>query len=414
MIDFEKHDWARLARHFETPFYLYDMDQAVAHTDRLRAALPGRVDLLYAAKANPNPRVLAELSDHVWGLDISSGGEIELAARVGYPLSRMSFAGPGKTDGELRGAIEGGIHVLSVESVSELRRAASIAEQSGARASIALRVNPLATAKAFAMRMGGLPSQFGVPEEEADAVLGEALSYASLDVRGIHIFSGTQCLDVAAIADNARQTLGIAKRLADAHDHTFSLVNLGGGFGIPYFAGHEAMDVDALAAAVGAAIEEFAAAEPRFGDTRFAIELGRYLIGMFGMYVARVVDVKENRGKRFVILDGGMNHVFPATGNFGQLVKKNYPVRNLSRLDDPQTVSQEIVGPLCTPMDSLARDLRLPSAEPGDLIGFLNCGAYSFSASPLLFLGHHTPLELVHRRGGVEVARHRHGAGEFA
>ncbi|MFO0675380.1 MAG: hypothetical protein U0169_02525 [Polyangiaceae bacterium] len=415
MHKFEKHDYRALAAKYGSPFYLYDMEEAALHVERLKKGLPEGVNLLYCMKANANRKVLEAFRGKVWGIDISSGGELELALEAGHDAGKMSFAGPGKTDAELKRSIETGVHLVSVESPSELRRLHAFAKVAKKKVSIAIRINPLSTAKAFAMRMGGLPSQFGIAEEDVEPVMKEALSYREhLTLEGIHVFSGTNCLEVDAIVDNIRQTLGIAKRLSETFDHPFSIVNLGGGFGIPYFPGQESMDTSVLSDSVGRALREFRAMEPRFAKTEFILELGRYMIGMFGIYVASVVDVKETRGKRFAVLDGGMNHCFPPTGNFGQLVKKNYPLKNLSRLGDTALVAQEIVGPLCTPMDSLGRALELPKCEPGDLVGFLNSGAYSYSASPLLFLGHHTPVELVYDGKEYAIGRSRHAAGEFS
>jgi diaminopimelate decarboxylase len=415
MRRFEKHDYAKLAETYGTPFYLYDMDEALLHRNELAAGLPKGVVLLYCMKANGNAAVMGAFKDSVWGVDISSGGEIELAMNAGYTPDKMSFAGPGKTNAELERAVDAKVHLISVESKGELERLYEIAKAKKQRMTIALRINPLATAKAFTMRMGGLPSQFGIAEEDVDPVFESALAKKDwLDFAGIHIFSGTQCLEVDAIVENINQTLGIAKRLSERFKTPFRLVNLGGGFGIPYFTGQEAMNTKALGEAVGKTLSNFRATEPAFAETKFILELGRFLIGMFGIYVSRVVDVKETRGKRFLILDGGMHHVFPATGNFGQLVKKNYPVRNLTRPTDSITVAQEVVGPLCTPMDHLARDLAMPAAEVGDLVGFLQCGAYSYSASPLLFLGHATPPEVVFAKGAYAIGRPRRSAALFA
>jgi diaminopimelate decarboxylase len=414
MQNHEKHDYEKLAASYGSPFYLYDMDEAGRHAEKLKSLLPAGVDVLYCMKANANPRVLRAFKPHVFGIDISSGGELELALAAGYSPQVMSFAGPGKTDAELARSVEVGLHLLSVESFGELRRLRTIAQKAGKRVRIALRINPLATAKAFNMRMGGLPSQFGIGEEEAEEAMREALSYRDvLDVAAVHVFSGTQCLDTDAIVENIEQTVAIADRLSGAFDHRLEVVNLGGGFGIPYFQGQEAMDLDALGAGVSRALSRAREDRPRLRDTRFVLELGRYLIGMFGIYVARVVDTKETRGKRFAILDGGMNHCFPATGNFGQLVKKNYPVKNLSK-PAGEAVAQEICGPLCTPMDQLGRAIEVPRCDVGDLVGFLNCGAYAYSASPLLFLGHHTPIELVYENGAYEIGRSRHPVSDFS
>ena len=410
---------AQLAQAHGTPYYLYDMDAALAHLARLRAHLPEFVDVLYCMKANANRKVLEAFKPHVAGIDISSAGELDLAVAAGYSPSVMSFAGPGKTHTELERAISAGLHLLSLESVAELHRAAEVCAKLGKRQDVTLRVNPLHTPKEFAMKMGGGASQFGVAEEEAGAAVAAVRAEPRVRLAGIHVFAGTQCLEEAAILENLRGTLEIARRLADEHELAPEVVNLGGGFGIPYFTGQHEMDVEALSRGVGAALTEFRGAQPRFAKTRFILELGRFMIGMFGAYVARVTEIKETRGKRYVILDGGMNHCFPATGNFGQLVKKNYPVRNLTRggtaeLESDAGEPQEVCGPLCTPMDSMARAVKIARAEVGDLIAFLHSGAYSYAASPLLFLSHDTPLELVKAGGEVVAARSRMPATRFS
>ncbi len=399
-------DIKAVARDFGTPFYLYDLDSALAHLHALQAGLPDYVDVYFAMKANSNPDVLRAWLGHVAGLDVSSAGEIEMAVAAGHSPSAMSFAGPGKTEQELRVAIERQVRLLSIESPTELRRASKVATELGKTATIAIRINPQFTPKEFTMKMGGTPSQFGTAEEDAPALLEEAKTTKGVRLDGIHIFSGTQCLEIKGIIDNIRQTLAIASRLSEEHDLRPSFVNLGGGFGVPYFAGQEAIDVHALAREVGELLRQAPTEHPRLRDTRFILELGRFLIGTFGIYVARVVDVKQTRGKRFVVLDGGMHHCFPATGFFGQLVKKNYPVVNLSRADG-EPMAQELVGPLCTPMDSMARNITLPRLEIDDLVGILSVGAYCYAASPLLFLGHETPPEIVVYEGAYKLSRAR-------
>ena len=387
-----------VAREFGTPFYLYDMDQTVEHLKRLKAGLPPGVDVYFAMKANPNPDVLRAFVGQVEGIDVSSAGEIRIAMAAGHDPAKMSFAGPGKTERDLRTAIEHRVGLLSIESPAELRRAAAVAVSMGVTASIALRVNPLAAPKEFTMKMGGTASQFGIAEEDASAVFEEAKATPGVRIDGIHIFSGTQCLDVSGLVANIKQTLSIAQRFIENHGLSPTHVNLGGGFGIPYFAGQTAMDVDEVSKEVGETLRNARKEMPCFQHTRFILELGRYLVGMFGIYVARVIDIKPTRGKRFVVLDGGMHHCFPATGFFGQLVKKNYPIVSLSRTEG-DLVQQELVGPLCTPMDSMGRNVALPRLQEGDLVGILSAGAYCYSASPLLFLGHDTPPEIVLHHG---------------
>jgi diaminopimelate decarboxylase len=412
-VDWERHDFDDLASRHGTPFYLYDLDAAIEHARALRAALDEPVDLYYCAKANASGAVLAAFRPHVAGLDVSSAGEIELAQAAGYDPGVMSFAGPGKSERELETAVRLGVKLLSVESVTELGRVARLAAVAGRSVDVTLRINPLEAPRQFPMKMGGLPSPFGIPEEEALEVTREALATPGITVRGFHVFSGTNCLDPDALRANIDGVLAIARRLSAELDLEPSVVNLGGGFGVPYFAGQEPLDLPAVARSVNEAVTGARAADPRLARTRFILELGRFLIAPFGVYVARVLDVKRTRGKRFVILDGGMHHCFPPTGNFGQVIKKNYPVVNLSR-PGAESEPQEICGPLCTPIDRLGRDLPMAPAEIGDLVGFLRCGAYSFAASPLLFLSHETPLELVLCEGRVEVARERKPATAFA
>ena len=408
-----------LASAHGTPFYLYDLDAAFAHLASLRTSLPDVVDLFYCVKANGNRKVLEAFRSRVAGLDLSSAGELDMAVAAGYDPKHMSIAGPGKTHEDLARCVDGGVGIISVESVAELQRLGKVARERGKRQDVTLRINPIQTPKEFAMRMGGGASQFGVPEEEAEAALDAVLAEPSVRLVGLHIYAGTQCLEESAIVENMLGSLAIVLRLAEQKKLSLEVVNLGGGFGIPYFSGQSAVDSPALGRALGGKLEEWRTANPRFAATRFIFELGRFLIGRYGTYVARVTEIKETRGKRYVILDGGMHHCFPATGNFGSMVKKNYPVRNLTRggadtaIESESNAPQEICGPLCTPMDSMARAVRIARAEPGDLVGFFASGAYSFAASPLLFLSHDTPVELVKLGGGVAVARERMPATRF-
>lgn len=406
-------DFESLAESYKTPFYLYNMDEAAEHLRQLREHLPANLKVMYCMKANANKAVLRAFREQTPYLDISSAGELEMALASGYSADVMSFAGPGKDNEELNRAVRAKVRTISLESAAELDRLVAICREQGVEQGVTIRINPADIPKAFMMKMGGRPSQFGVPEEEASEVLGKALAAPELHVRGIHIFSGTQCLDPDSVVANIEQTLAIAKRLADEHGMESEMVNLGGGLGIPYFPGQEAMDPSALSKSIGELVRTFVADNARFARTEFFLELGRFLIGLFGVYVARVIEIKETRGKRFVIMDGGMHHCFPATGNFGQLVKKNYPITNLTAGEERESGKFELVGPLCTPLDSMARNIELPDAEPGDLICFQNSGAYSYAASPLLFLGHDTPAELVHYQGELELVRPRRSGKSF-
>lgn len=406
-MDLTKFDFPRLAKRIQTPFYLYDLDGAIDHLQRLRAALGPDVHVYYGMKANPNAGVLGALREHLDGLDVSSAGEIDMAAQLGYSPSAMSLAGPGKIDADLRRAVAAGLGALSVESMSEMQRAAQLARAMNKRVAITIRINPLYTPKEFAMKMGGQASQFGIGEEEAGAAIEMAKATEGLQLQGLHVFAGTQCLELPGIIENLRQTLALAARLAHEHDLHPQVINLGGGFGVAYFEGQQPLDPTPLGQSLREVLDAYRRETPRLQHCRFVFELGRYLIADYGAYVCRVLDVKVTRGKRFAVLDGGMHHCFAATGFFGQLVKKNYPVALLGRQSSEPPVPQELVGPLCTPMDSMGRAVRLPPLQPGDLVAILAAGAYCYTASPLLFLGHDTPPEAVARQGSVEVTRPR-------
>jgi diaminopimelate decarboxylase len=365
-----------------SPLFVYDMAIVRSRVARFRAAFTG-IDLHYAVKANPFAPLLAAMSRLVDGFDVASAGEL---ARVVDLDKAVSFAGPGKTDAELDAAIAAGV-TINLESENEADRALAIADRRGATPRLAVRVNPEFELRGSGMRMGGRASPFGVDVECVPALV-KRLRAAGADWRGFHIFAGSQALDPAAIVDSQARTLDLAVRLAEAAGASPPLVNLGGGFGIPYFPGEQVLDIEAIGAAL----------TPRLGmlpDTRFAIELGRWLVGEAGVYLTRVVDRKESRGEIFLVCDGGLNHQLAATGNLGTVVRRNYPVAVATADAGAKRETVSVVGPLCTPLDRLADQVELPVAGPGDVIAIFMAGAYGLTASPWEFLGHSRPVEIL-------------------
>ncbi|WP_174292705.1 pyridoxal-dependent decarboxylase, exosortase A system-associated [Sphingomonas bacterium] len=377
--------WAAQAG--DTPLFVYDMAIVAARVERFRAAFPA-VDLHYAIKANPHPALLAAIAPLVDGLDIASAGELTKALAA-KPAAAISFAGPGKRDGELTAAIQAGV-TLNAESEGEVARALAIGERLGITPRLAVRVNPDAELRGSGMKMGGRPSPFGVDAERAGPLIRTIIA-AGADWRGLHIYAGSQVLNAAALIEAQAATLALARRLADEAGSVPPLVNLGGGFGVPYFAGDVSLDIEA----VGAALSNLLAG---WDDTRFAIELGRWLVAEAGVYLTRVVDRKESRGETFLVVDGGLHHQLAATGNLGTVVRRNYPLALASWMggDPDETVS--VVGPLCTPLDRLGDQVGLPYAEVGDLIAVFLAGAYGATASPADFLGHPRAAELIAHR----------------
>lgn len=375
----------------DTPLFVYDLSVVKAKVSRFRAAIPAEIFLHYAIKANPYAPLLKQMVKLVDGFDIASGGELDMALQAGMAAEKISFAGPGKRNDELRAAILAGV-TLNLESEGEADRALAMGEALGKRPCLAVRVNPDFDLRGSGMRMGGGAKPFGVDAERAGPLARRVIE-AGADWRGFHIFAGSQALDADAIIEAQRATMALAARLAEECGATPPLVNLGGGFGIPYFPGEQQLDVEKIGAALNRTLAERPAI---LASSQFAIELGRWLVGESGVYLTRVIDRKVSQGETFLVVDGGLHHQLAASGNFGTVVRRNYPVAIASRFgmapaDEPMTV----VGCLCTPLDRLAEKVALPYAEPGDLVAVFLAGAYGASASPAAFLGHPPPLELL-------------------
>ena len=373
-----------------TPYYAYDRAVMTRTVQRLRQALPQSLHLHYAIKANPMPAVVKHLAGMVDGLDVASAGELRLALITGMDPKRISFAGPGKTDAELALAVESGV-TINIESERELRVLTAVAKSTGRRPQVAVRVNPDFELKASCMKMGGGPKQFGVDAERVPEMLADMASLP-VDFLGFHIFSGSQNLRPEAIVDAQQKTAALAKRLAQSAPGPVRVLNIGGGFGIPYFPGEQPLDLKPIAENLTALIAEVHSAMP---EAQVVIELGRYLVGESGIYVCQVIDRKISRGQVFLVTDGGLHHHLAASGNFGQVIRKNYPVLVGNHVVGKQRETVSVVGPLCTPLDLLADRMEMARAEVGDLIVVLQSGAYWLTASPLGFLSHPVPVEQI-------------------
>ena len=373
-----------------TPFYAYDsqvMSRRVAH---LRAALPEGISIHYAMKANPMPAVVNHMAGLVDGLDVASEGELRVALASGMDPREISFAGPGKSVAELAAAVAAGI-TINLESETELARVAAIAERSGDTPHVAVRVNPDFELKASGMKMSGGPKAFGVDAERVPAMLAR-IGELGLHFRGFHIFSGSQNLRPEAIVEAQGLAIELALRLADAAPGPVEMLNIGGGFGIPYFPGERALDLAPIAEHLH---ERLPGLRERLSGVEVVIELGRYLVGEAGVYVAEILDRKESRGQIFLVTNGGLHHHLAASGNFGQVIRKNYPVAIGNRMRGGEREVVNVVGPLCTPLDVLAQQMEMARAEIGDLVVVFQSGAYGYTASPTRFLSHPEPAEIL-------------------
>ena len=373
-----------------TPLFVYDAGMIERRIARFRQAFGASVHLHYAMKANPYPPLLKWIAKKVDGIDVASAGEMRAALSAGADPGHISFAGPGKRDAELEAAIAAGV-TINLESEGEAERAIAIGSRIGNAPRLAVRVNPDFEIKGSGMRMGGGAKPFGVDADRVPALVKRVVA-AGAEWRGFHIFAGSQALNADALIEAQRLSLDLAADLSEAAGIAPPLVNLGGGFGIPYVAGDAPLDVEAIACKLAQNLKN----RPQIlVKTDFAIELGRWLVGESGVYLTRIVDRKESHGKTFLIVDGGMHHQLAASGNFGQVVRRNYPVAIAHRMGQAGEEAVNVVGCLCTPLDRLADDVLLPRAEVGDVVAVFLAGAYGLSASPQAFLGHEPAREML-------------------
>lgn len=373
-----------------TPLFVYGRDRLSQRMVDLRAAMPERLGINYAVKANPFGPVLQHMADLVDGFDIASGGELDMVRKAGIDLSRVSFAGPGKRDEELEAAIASGV-TLNCESPGELDRALSIGKAIAKVPRIAFRVNPSFEIKGSGMKMGGGAKPFGSDVELIPAMIEKGIA-AGAEWRGLHIFAGSQALSADALIETQAKTLDLAAEIARIVGRKLPKLNMGGGFGIPYFPGDEPLDIKAIGAALG---QKFADLPPEMADTTFCIELGRYLVGEAGVYLTRIVDRKESHGTTYLVTDGGLHHQLAASGNFGTVVRRNYPVAIATQFDSEPGEEASVVGCLCTPLDRLADKAGFPRTDVGDLVAVFCAGAYGATASPANFLGQGPALEIL-------------------
>ncbi|MCV2866472.1 type III PLP-dependent enzyme [Defluviimonas sp. WL0075] len=383
---------ARVAAEFGTPSYVYVTDRIEQRIAELKAGFGDRFALSYAAKSNPNPELLRWLSTRIDTLDISSIGEMRLGLRGGWTADRMSFTGPGKRDAELREAVEGGLGELIVESLDEAIRADRIAAEAGRVQHILVRIAPDRVPKGFGDQMAGRPSAFGIDCETIHEELPRILALRNLRLIGLHIYSGTQCLVPGAICENYRIFMQLFSEICARHDiHPEKLV-FGSGLGVPYFENDTPLDLAATAGGIAAELDAFRA-QPRFRKARLVLELGRYLVGEAGYFLTGVTTIKDSRGTRFAICDGGMNNHLPASGNFGMVIHRNYRMHRVGGGEPARKVN--LVGPLCTPLDRIGVGVHLPELAVGDVIAVHNSGAYGLTASPLHFISHEPPREIL-------------------
>ncbi|WP_344265191.1 type III PLP-dependent enzyme [Streptomyces sodiiphilus] len=391
-----------LAREFGSPLYIYDGDVLAARMRELRTLLHSRLEVFFSLKANPNISVCALLHAHGARAEVSSLTELRTALRAGIAPDDIIFLGPGKSRAELAACLDEGIAALVCESFGELALIDELAAERGTRAPVAIRVNPAFSVKGSGLTMGGKPRQFGIDEVQLLAEPDLARRYAHVRLMGLQVYMGTRILGEDTIVENTRRIFELAERLSAVTGCGLEMVDIGGGLGVAYFDGEQDLDLRSLTIRLNPLVDEFAGRHP---DARLIMELGRYLVATAGTYVVQVRYVKESLGERFAVTDGGTHHHMAAVG-IGSFVKRNFPVRLLSGDADPSGIEEwNVTGPLCTPNDTLARKVRLPALRRGDLIGVLRSGAYGPTASPVHFLSHGYPAEVLVIDGRAHLVR---------
>lgn len=378
------------ARAGRTPVFVYSSELIRERVASLRQALPPDVAINYAVKANPFAPLIELMAGLIDGFDIASGGELALLQQAGIAAGRVSFAGPGKRDEELEAAIAAGV-TLNIESEGEAARALSIASRLGITPRVAVRVNPDFELRGSGMKMGGGAKPFGVDTGRVPA-LARHLIDAGADWRGLHVFAGSQALDGGAVAETQGRVIDLAARLAHDIGVPLPKLNMGGGFGIPYFHGDEPLDIGKIGAALAKRLADLPEV---LSETQLCVELGRYLVGEAGIYLTRILDRKESHGETYLVTDGGLHHQLAASGNFGTVVRRNYPLAIASCYTAEREEVANVVGCLCTPLDRMADKAHLPRAQVGDLVAIFCAGAYGASASPSAFLGQGAAEELL-------------------
>ncbi len=400
-----------LADRFGTPLYVYDLERVSASYRDLRNSLPAGFTIFYSLKANPHPdiaRALREIGgEPSCRAEVCSAGELAAALEAGFAPGECLYTGPGKTEGELGTAIAQGVRTFSVESLTDLERAGRVALRFDAVIDCLVRINTVSSAAATSIRMAGTPSQFGVDSETLAPQLAELRAVPGTRLIGAHFYSLSNARDELSLIGEFKQNVATAARMRAELGLPMDILDLGGGFGAPYAVpGHRPV-YGKLRIELEKALD-YSFPRWRSGLPRIACESGRYLVGDCGELISRVTNVKESRGRRFVILDAGINTLGGMAG-LGRLMPlavqpdelavgpDELAVGPADRGEPAGTQAVTLAGPLCTPGDILGRDVELRPVKPGDTITVPNVGAYGATASLLLFLGRPAPREIVVR-----------------
>lgn len=391
----------KAAQEYGTPSYLYDGEQIVKNYKNLKNALPACVDVFYALKVNPNVSLVSLLRSKGACTEVCSLTEMEIALKAGSTPQDIIFLGPCKKDYELKRALELNIFALVIESEIELQRVSQLAKEMGITANVAIRLNPDFSAEGSPWKMGGRPTQFGIDEQHAIENFGQYLKTPHINIRGIHVYNGTSILDAKSVYENTKYILNLYKTITERYQTKFTMVDVGGGMGIPYFQNQIPLDIQEFEDLMFPLFSEF---NKQYPHTRIIMESGRFILGTAGYLAVGVNNIKVNHNKTFVVTDGGTNCHSAAAGS-GRVVKRNFPMENISADDDVPTQEYQVAGPLCSPDDILGRNIKLKEVSISDILVVKSSGAYGPSSSPGLFHSHGFPAEILLYKGQTHLIR---------
>jgi diaminopimelate decarboxylase len=391
-----KEEINKLVTQRELPAFIYFKHIIQRKYGELVDCLPGNFEIHYAFKANPNQDVVGFIRSLGAGADVASLGELRLAMETGYPIEKIEFSGPGKTIEELSLAIDLGISSINVESISEIKNITDLCRTKGKAANLGIRLNPKAKLSSSAMKMSG-DTQFGITEddlEEAFALIENGTKL--LNFTGLHMHLGSQFLEAEKIISNFKFILQKAYEIASQYKIELKKINFGGGWGVDIFGHKPPLDLLLIRKSLSELFTDLKYTT-HFNSTQFIVEPGRFLVAECGIYAVKILYRKKGYKKEFLVVDGGMHQNYMAAGGIGQVIRRNLQVDVMPENHHSHSIAQyTVVGALCIPDDVLAFELELHSdIREGDILLFCNCGAYGYSASPLKFLSHPLPKEIV-------------------
>lgn len=398
----------RVIKEFKTPLYLYDYNRICQQYHSLKNALPDCFDIFYSLKANPLLGI-GELFRHLGsGVEVASGGELYTAVNAGFSSNDIIFTSPGKTKEELEYAIAQNIYCINIESIEEAQIINEIAEKRSQKVNVSIRINPGFNHMTSGMYMSGISSQFGIEEAQLKEAFAALNALAHINMVGFSVYMGTQVLEADNLLSNTEEIIKLALATAEQYHFDLKYLNIGGGFGIPYFKHDSPLDMEKLSAGLDHLWVKY---QKQLKGTRMIVESGRFLMADAALYLTTILYRKECKGNKYLICDGGSNH-HSASAFLGRYIRDNFPIRILGKCGEEEEVT--IAGPLCTPIDIIGQRVKIPKDTiPGDIVAVEKAGAYGLTNSPILFLSHSTPAEVMLKDSDVLMLRGRKDSKEF-